>query len=106
LTSKGEGTVDLVNEKINYSLKTTTHDVANSQDNKELSNLYGMAIPVNITGDLNNPAIRINAQAMLQEVADQQLKNIKSKVGDKLSDQLKSNLPGKAGDLLKNILGN
>jgi AsmA protein len=100
-TSKGDGTVDLVNQKINYSLKTTTHDVGGSQGDKNLATLYSLAIPINITGDLSDPSIKINAQAMLQDVAEQQMHN----VGDKLTDQLKKNVPGKAGDLLKSILG-
>jgi hypothetical protein len=50
---------------------------------------------------LSDPSIKIKAQAMLQDVAEQQMHN----VGDKLTDQLKKNVPGKAGDLLKSILG-
>ncbi|MES2218057.1 MAG: AsmA family protein, partial [Pseudomonadota bacterium] len=98
LTSKGEGTIDLTSQKINYSLKTTAHDVAANHNDKDLSNLYSLGIPITISGDLSNPAIRINAQAMLQEVAEQQVQKIKTKVGEKLSDQIKNNIPGKASD--------
>ena len=105
LVSKGDGTVDLMNQKINYNLKTTTKDVGANHNDKDMLNLYGLAIPINISGDLNNPVIRVNAQAILQEVADQQVQKIQNKIGDKLNDQIKNNLPGKASDILQNFLG-
>jgi AsmA protein len=105
LTAKGEGTIDLNSQKINFVVKANTKDIAANHNDKDALNLYSLAIPVSITGDLNNPNIRINAQSILQEVAEQQMQKIQNKVGDKINDQLKNKLPGSAGDILQNILG-
>ena len=100
-SAKGDGTVDLVNQKIDFNVKASTKDVAANHNDKDALNLYALAIPLSISGSLDNPSIRINAQAILQEVAEQHMKDIQNKVGS----QLKDKLPGKAGDLLQNILG-
>ena len=105
LVSKGEGTINLVAQTINYNLKTTTKDVGSNHNDTDALNLYSLAIPVNINGSLNDPSIRVNAQAILQEVAEQQMHKVQNKIGSKISDQLKGKIPGSAGDILQNLLG-
>jgi AsmA protein len=105
LVSKGEGTINLVAQTIDYNLKTTTKEVGSNHNDTDALNLYSLAIPVNITGSLDDPSIRVNAQAILQEVAEQQMHKVQNKIGSKISDQLKGKIPGNAGDLLQNLLG-
>lgn len=103
--TKGQGTIDLVNKQINYALKTTTKDVGKNHDDKDALNLYSYAIPISISGSLNNPSIRLDTQAIAQEVAKQQIKKVETQVQEKVRDQIKEKVAGQAGALLQNLLG-
>ncbi len=97
---RGAGTIDLVNQKIDYSLQTVVKQRADQQDN--LMNLYGLTLPVLITGNLKDPTIRLDSAAIAKSVAQQQLK----KIGNQNFEEIKKQLPGKAGDILNSLLGN
>jgi AsmA protein len=103
--TKGQGTIDLVNQKINYALQTTAKGIGQNHNDKDMLNLYNYAIPVSVTGDLSNPSIRLDTQAIAGEVAKQQVKQVKTQVQDKIRDQLKDKVSGQAGALLQNLLG-
>lgn len=110
--TRGSGTIDLVNQKINYTLQTTVKQ--RSTDQKEdLANLYGLSLPVLITGNLENPTIRLDSSSLAKAIAEQQVKRVTNKVTEKVVDQIKQKYPdkaneilkGKAGDVLNNLLG-
>lgn len=96
-TTKGNGDINLVNESIDYRLQTNIKQI-NQKDN--LLNLYGLAIPISITGNLSNPSVRLDKVVLAKEIAEKQLEKAAGKVGD----QLQKNLP-EAGKLLQNLLG-
>jgi AsmA protein len=89
--SKGQGTLNLVSQQINYNLQVKPK--IPGQD----GGINGMTIPITVTGSLNNPSINLDVKSLAQYVAKQKLNSVK----DKLKDQLK----GKAGDILGNFLG-
>jgi AsmA protein len=103
--TKGQGTIDLVNEKINYALQTTAKNVGQNHNDKDALNLYNYAIPMSITGSLSNPSIRLDTQALAAEVTKQQVKQVQTKVQDKIRDQIKDKVGGQAGALLQNLFG-
>jgi hypothetical protein len=72
-----------------------------STDDKNALNINNLTIPVNVSGDLNNPSINLDMKALGKFIASQQLQKVKDKIGA----QIKDKIPGKAGELLKNFLG-
>ncbi|HSW93902.1 MAG TPA: AsmA family protein [Gammaproteobacteria bacterium] len=101
---RGAGTIDLVNQKIDYALQTAIKQRADQKDNA--MNLYGLTIPVLITGNLNNPGIRLDSGALAKALAEQQIKKVTNQTKEKIQEQIKKQLPGKAGDVLNKLLGN
>ena len=98
--TNGKGTIDLVNQKIDYHLQTVLIQATPEQKN-DWGNLYGLPIPISVVGNLKDPAVRLDTAALVKAVADMQLKKIESKV----QDQLKEKTQGKVGELLQNFLG-
>jgi AsmA protein len=99
--TKGKGTINLVNQQINYSLELRPKVPGQSTDDKNALNINNLTIPVSVSGDLNNPSINLDMKALGKFIANQQLQKVKDKIGD----QIKDKIPGKAGELLKNFLG-
>ncbi len=98
--TNGKGTIDLVNQKIDYHLQTVLSQSTMDQKN-DWGNLYGLPIPINIVGSLKDPSIRLDTAVLVKAVADQQIKKIELKV----QDQIKEKVQGKAGEMLQNLLG-
>jgi AsmA protein len=101
--TSGQGTIDLVNKQINYTLEAMPK-LAGQEDKNPLS-LNHLAIPVLITGSLQNPKIVPDTGAIAKELANAEIKKAEGRLQNKLQDQIKSKLSGQAGDLLKNFLG-
>lgn len=102
--TKGSGVINLITQKINYRLETTAKQADASQKDN-LGNLYGIAIPIEITGTMNNPSIRLDSGALMKAVAQQQVKKAKSQIQEKIEKQIQGKLPGDAGALINNLLG-
>lgn len=105
---RGAGTIDLVNQKIDYALQTSIKQRSDQKDNA--MNLYGITLPVLIKGNLNGPSIRLDSGAVAKAIAEQQLNKVSSQAKEKLQEQIKKQIPadllkGKAGDVLNNLLG-
>lgn len=99
----GKGNINLVSHTIDYGLQTTAKQTTTMQN--DFSNLYGMVIPIQITGKLDKPKIILNTGDLLKSIAEQQLK--KAVIGDSkenLNEQIKKQLPH-AKELLKGIFG-
>ncbi len=106
--TRGAGTIDLVQQKIDYRLQTTVKQRTGEQKN-DLTNLYGISIPVLISGNLNNPSVRLDSGELVKAIAKQQTERVtqqaKDKIEEQLPDKAKELLKGKAGDVLNNLLG-
>ncbi len=94
--TKGKGTINLIDQTIDYSLQAAVKDSQISA----IKNLSGLTIPIQITGNLSNPRVRLDTVDLLKGVAVQQIEKHKEQIKKKIQEQL----PGKAGELLQNLL--
>ncbi|TAK78270.1 MAG: AsmA family protein [Gammaproteobacteria bacterium] len=76
--TKGHGQIDLVQQQIKYQLETTVKG-----DGSNLQNLYGLTIPISITGKLSDPLIQVDASEVVKQMAKQRLEEVKSKLQDR-----------------------
>jgi len=94
---KGQGAMDLVDEEINYQLQVFLNKAdANSQDG--LLNLYGLPIPIKMTGSLQNPKTNLDKDVLIKSFATQQFKKVKNDLQDKIKDK-------KTKDILNKLFG-
>lgn len=100
----GKGKIDLVNKQMDYSLQTLVKKLSSQKNN--LLNMYDTAIPIKIAGDLSDPKIRLDMEALIKTVGQKQFDNVKEKLQEQVTDKVKEQLKGKAGELLNNFLGN
>lgn len=99
--TKGQGTIDLVNQMIDYHLQTLLNQVG--QGNKmQLMNLYGLAIPVRVAGSLKTPQISLDTDELTKLIAAQQVQKVKTQLQERIE---KGKIPEKAGKFLQNLLG-
>lgn len=96
-STTGQGTIDLPRSKIHYQLKTLLNK-ASVEDKNGLLNLYGVSIPVLISGDLQNPKIGLDASEIGKILGEIQAK----KVEVQIKDQLKGK---KASEILNSLFG-
>jgi len=94
-TAKGQGTIDLNNQTILYHLAATLNNTAGVSKNS-LLNLYGLAIPIEISGNLDRAKIGLDAKELTKALANGQLQNVESQIPIKIK--------GKAGKFLENLL--
>lgn len=93
---QGNGTADLVSEKLDYRLSTTLVD---SLEGK--GELTGRAIPVRITGTFGAPKVGVDLEAALKQEVQKQLEE---KVQEKVQEKLQDKLQDKFQDKLKGLL--
>jgi AsmA protein len=105
-TTKGQGTINLVAQKINYVLQATPSNLTASQTQSSPIDLTKLTIPVNITGNLSDPNVSVDTGAIIKSIAKDQFKKVSDKIHDKVRDQIKAHVPGQAGEMLQNFLGN
>jgi AsmA protein len=101
----GSGTIDLVNETINFIAKPTVVETSKGQGGKELEALKGLTIPIELTGNLFKPKYKLGLD---QVVKDKARDKLKEKLADELDlpkgeasdQQIKEKINEKLGDLL------
>ncbi len=86
----GKGKVDLVENQVNYLL--TTRVVGSLEGQGGSDKLKGVAIPVRIKGDLNNPSPSVDLEAALKANAEHKLEEKKQELMDKAGEKLKDKL--------------
>ncbi len=103
----GEGTADLVNEQLNYTVRASVVATSGGQGGKDLEDLRGLTVPVQLTGPLTAPTWQIDwataGREMLKSRAADELKE-RLKV-DELEDKAKEKARERVGDALKGLLG-
>ncbi|MDH5592500.1 MAG: AsmA family protein, partial [Gammaproteobacteria bacterium] len=97
LRINGAGKVNLPKEDIDYGLKVSIVGTSKGQEGKELTELKGLTIPVNITGSFDNPKPTVDLASLFKQKATDE---VKSKVTDKLKDKLGGDLGGLLGGVL------
>jgi AsmA protein len=98
--ANGKGTIDLVKQQIDYSLATKAKQDLESNKN-DLVNLFGLTIPIKITGSFDHPKIALDTADLTKQIAQQQLERNK----EKITEQVNKVIPQVGGKLLQNILG-
>jgi len=83
----GQGTINLVNEALDYQVKTTVLKEAPTAPGAAGKTLAD--IPLNITGTLTNPTVRPDVQQMAKARVQQEIDKHKDELQQKLMDKLK-----------------
>ncbi|WP_293649337.1 AsmA family protein [Thiolapillus sp.] len=96
----GKGKVNLVKEKVNYLL--TTKVVKSLQGQGGANDLKGVAIPVRISGNLNDPSFMVDLEAALKANAEHKIEEKKQELLDKAGESIEKKLGSGA---LKGLFG-
>lgn len=97
LRLSGEGTVDLVQQTIDYTIKPMVVNTATGQNGKDLDQLHGVVVPVVISGPFSAPKYSVDIKALLQQKATEKLRGTVEKEKGKLQDKLQNKLKGLFG---------
>ncbi|OGT65104.1 MAG: hypothetical protein A3J38_09910 [Gammaproteobacteria bacterium RIFCSPHIGHO2_12_FULL_45_9] len=102
--TKGHGVVNLVDQQIDYQLQTSVNEIDNAK--KNAFNLYGLSVPILISGSLNNPSIKLDINVLMREVGKQQLEKVRGKVQEQIQSKLLDALPsGQGNEIIKGLFG-
>ena len=83
LRIRGEGTVDLPRERLDYRLTTTVVNTATGQAGKDLAQLKGIPVPIRIQGPFADPKVSLDLQSVLDAKMKQELKRQQKKLKQK-----------------------
>ncbi len=113
LRMNGNGTVNLVEEKLDYLVKASVVSTLKGQDGADLEALKGLTIPVRLTGPFTAIAWNIDAKSLVSEKAREQLEEKKDALRarakeevDAQKDQAREELKDQLKDRFKGLLGN
>ncbi len=93
----GEGFVDLLEGRYDLLLKPTMLDNEQVRQDKYLSKLIGLAIPVSVTGPLSAPKFKVDLEKLAKDKAQSKLDEKK----DEAKDKLREKIDEKLGDFLR-----
>jgi AsmA protein len=95
---KGQGTVDLNRQSLNYRLLI-------SKTNQSTGKAHSDAIPLIITGSFDNPSVRPDMDAIAKQALSGVVNKQKDRLVNKLNDQLDQQLGGQVGQQVGQALG-
>lgn len=108
LEAKGSGTIDLPAQQIRYTLVASAKQLDKNRQKNDFWHIYGLSVPIQVTGSLQNPAIRLDTSALLKQAVQKEVGQVKEKLQEKIKqqipDKLQQQLKDKAGSLLQNLL--
>lgn len=93
----GDGAVDLLAGQYNLRLLPTLLENKTTKNDKTLSKLIGLAIPVDVSGPLTAPKFKIDLEDALKQKAKAEI----DKEVDEQKDKLRNKLNEKLGDMLR-----
>jgi AsmA protein len=95
----GSGTVNLVNEKTDYDLKTILVNTSKGQGGKELAALEGVTIPLHVSGRYSDPSYSVNWGSVLMDSQKERLKDKlrKKLMGDESAEAAEAEAGTEAG---------
>ncbi|MGD2075958.1 MAG: AsmA family protein, partial [Gammaproteobacteria bacterium] len=99
LRVEGEGTVNLPQETLDYRVTAKVVGSLEGQGGKELTDLRGVAIPIQVAGTFAEPSYKIRLDEAVREVAEEKVKEkvqeeVEEKIGDKLEKQFGDSIKG------------
>lgn len=113
LRMNGAGSISLVEERLDYVIKTTVVSTLKGQGGADLDALKGLTLPVKLTGPFTAIAWNIDMESLVRQQAQQELKEKtdalharakeeiteqRSQVKEQVQDQLKNRLKGLFGN--------
>ncbi|MGJ8668952.1 MAG: AsmA family protein [Oceanococcus sp.] len=93
----GDGVIDLLAGQYNLSLAPILLENEATKNDKTLSKLVGLAIPIDVRGPLTAPKFKVNLEGVLKQKAKAEV----DKEMDKQKDKLRNKLNDKLGDFLR-----
>jgi AsmA protein len=107
----GAGTANLVTEALDYKVKTAVVKTSKGQGGKDLQDLAGVEIPLQVTGTFGDPKYALDVAALGKALAGSKVKDLVSGKKEEAVESIKKKLGGSgSGDsvnkLLKGVLGN
>jgi len=96
----GSGTVDLVNEKLNYLVKAKVVASDKGQGGEDLKELNGLTIPVKLKGAWTSPDVSLDLGSLMEQKAKDE---VKKKIDDKKKEITKGLEEKLKGSLLKGL---
>jgi AsmA protein len=107
LRIQGKGSVNLGKESIDYLLTTTIVGTLEGQGGRELSDLKGIPIPIEVNGTFSKPRYEPRLDEALKQVAGEKVKEKveeeKEKLREKAEKKLQKKLGKELGDGLKGL---
>ena len=113
LRVSGKGEVDLGREAIDYLLTTTIVGSLEGEGGRELGDLKGIPVPVEINGTFAKPryelrldeAIKQAAGEQIKQKVDEEKKKLQEKAEKKIQEKLQKKLGDDLGNQLKGLFG-
>ena len=100
----GSGTVDLVQEQLNYLVKAKIVATGKGQGGQELQELNGLTIPIKLTGALDAPKISLDLASLIEQKAKEEVKQRIEEKKEEVTEEVKEKLENKLKDgLLKKL---
>ncbi|HWU69135.1 MAG TPA: AsmA family protein [Stenotrophobium sp.] len=97
----GAGQIDLVNDTLDYLAKPTIVETSSGQGGKDLADLRGLTIPIQLSGTFSAPKYKLQLDDLLKQKAAGEIQ----KQLDKHKDEINKKLGGQLGDALSKLLG-
>ncbi|MDA3922878.1 MAG: AsmA family protein [Salinisphaera sp.] len=99
----GQGTVDLVQNTLDYEVKAAVVNSLSGQGGAGLADLKGLTIPIRLRGSLLSPDYRVDIKQMIKDSQSERLDQVKQTL-QKKTDKTEKKLRDKARDKLKGFL--
>ena len=106
LRVKGKGSVSLPDENIDYLLTATLVGSLEGQGGRELTDLKGIPVPVEIKGSFAEPHYKLRLDKALRQAAGDRIKKKIDRKKKKLEEKVEKKLQKKLQDKLGDDLGN
>jgi AsmA protein len=90
----GDGTADLVRERIDYRLRASLVGTLTGQDGKPLDKVKAVTVPIKVTGSFTDPKYALDVDALLSGAAGQKVDAAREKAKDKVEEKLEKGLRG------------
>lgn len=100
---KGQGTVDIAKEKLNYTATIKFASAAELKADTPFSKIKSFPLDIRITGSFDEPSIKPDFQKVLNNLVKKELKKHEKKIKDKVTNDLKKALEKNLGKDLKNL---
>jgi AsmA protein len=97
LRVEGKGSTDLVRSKVDYLLTAILVNTSRGQGGKELEDLEGLPIPVQVSGSLENPSYKVRLDAVVKDRAREEARK-------KAEEAVDKKLGGEQGEAVKELL--